>query len=119
MSELNETYQSECKSELVFMHETRAKYYSYMVGDDVVGEVQLHCGAGQVTEIWGFEIYPSYKRLGYGSRMYRALEKSLPTHTTIWLWVREDNVAGVQFWIEQGFSSQVRTNRGYRMCKIS
>lgn len=88
------------------------RYVGFRVRGKLVGAANMYVSDGNV-EIGDFEIFPKYKRKGYGRKFFNAIRKQHPTKDFTLLW---GNKKAKKFWESVGFKS-FKNCRVMELCK--
>lgn len=80
-------------------HDPENRYVGFRVRGKLVGASNIYVGDDTV-EIGDFEIFPKYKRKGYGKKFFNAIRKQHPTKNFMLLW---GNKSAKKFWESVGF----------------
>ena len=81
------------------------KYLGFRVRGKLVGTTNVYVGEDNI-EVSNFEIFPKYKRKGYGRKFFNTIRKQYPDKTFMLRW---GNRNAKKFWESMGFKSDKKS----------
>lgn len=92
--------------------------YTLTVGVQEIGTVVL-LRHGDRLEVWSFEVYPGYRRAGYGHAAIDAIENRARATGAKWVWLRVDktNTRAIALYQKNGYRVSLVREEDFELVK--